>query len=188
MKLAARVVKTEDLQEKITELKAELKTESKAKDAAVEDVEGQVKMLKTNIDKLQGTLKTKVDLIHKLRGDLKAKGVAVKDSDSESPDAAGTKKRKFASIKTPNGKDKYKADTPNTAPAAYGGPSTPYTVPRFENAAFTQGSTVVAARTRSVTMALATAADGTPTAGNRTNAPSVMTMSSDSGTDGEVFN
>lgn len=203
-----QVAKIEILQNKIDELKAEVKTEAKAKDAVIDELEGKLKSVNTNFEKLQLTLKGKTDIITKLRRDLKAKGNEKEQSGSESsPTPATTKKRKLgATLRTPRPRRQINVTTPNTAPALHGSSSTlpgdtrqpttggtfvtrtPLTsAPRFNYAASTLGDTVVAGRTRGARMAALSFQDP-PTVVTRSTSPSVITVSSSSAPDEEVFN
>lgn len=184
-KLNAEVAKTELFKAEVDELKAELKAEAKAKHTATDDLERQIKSLKTSVEKQQTTLKNKTDTIAKLRRDLTAKDNVEEESDPESPTQATTKKRKMDTLATPKGKART-FQTPNTAPPLDA--STPYTQSRLRKAAFTMGHGSPAVNTRGWMARADSPEEYAPTSSGLSSAPSVITVSSGSGADGDVFN
>ncbi|KAJ4422304.1 hypothetical protein N0V82_003059 [Gnomoniopsis sp. IMI 355080] len=208
-KLNEEVANVGCLNVRIGELKAEVKAEIKAKQDVIDVLEAKLKGLSADLEKSKVTLKEKNGIITKLRRDLKAKDNLREDSGPKSP--IQVKKRKWlAAVKTPKGKGRARKTTPYTAPGRYGSSSslssapssqnlaltpdntivtgrTPLPSSRPQGTAFSFGDTSVVGRTRSATRASLSVGD-TPTASTRHNVPSVITVSSCSDLDGDVFN
>lgn len=144
--LEDELAKTGSFNQRIHELKAEVKVETQAKDAAVGELQAKLKILSKNVDKLQATLKQRTN-INKLRRDLKANGKMAEESGSESPTPATVKRKRIPAPTTPKGKIQGTEKVPNTAPGMYGSSSTLHSTPASQNPTLNPAGTMGAART-----------------------------------------